>query len=481
MDKVLPLIQPKFIPPLDPYFRPAALVSRYFAQETARASLPLVIGLEREHGNLSRFETRLLPSEHPHASANLAFAERLVKFLLWQRGGFRLYIGGQFEVGAHIAEVYSHEGPRRFDCHFMGEHVYERPFQVVVCRPEDVPPTCERGLAVGGELDGCRIGFDLGASDRKASALMDGQVLFSEEVIWEPRKQADPQYHFSEILSAIRSAAAHLPRLDAIGGSSAGIYIDNRPMVASLFRSIPPERFDEVRSLFEQLQQELGVPLVVINDGDVAALAGAMELGVSGILGIALGSSEAAGYVDGQGQIRGWLNELCFAPLDYNPEASIDEWSGDRGCGSTYFSQQYVFRLAPQAGFRIPEDYPDAEKLKFVQEKLETGHPGARQIWQSMGIYLGYGLAHYATFYDMKHILIMGRCTSGQGGTLLLEGANAVLQGEFPELAARLHLQLPDEKSRRVGQAIAAASLPVLPARHTEAEGSGTRPAFIES
>lgn len=480
MDKVLPLIQPRFIPPLDPDFRPAALVSRYFAQETAQAGLPFVLGLEREHGNLARFETRLLPPEHPHASANLDFAERLVKFLLWQRGGFRLYIGGLFEVGAHIAGVYSHEGPRRFDCRFMGEQVYERPFQVVVCKPEDVPPTCERGLAVGGELGGCRIGFDLGASDRKASALMDGQVLYSEEVIWEPRKQADPQYHYGEILNAIRSAAAHLPRLDAIGGSSAGIFIDNRPMVASLFRSIPPERFGEVRSLFERLQQELGVPLVVINDGDVAALAGAMALGVSGILGIALGSSEAAGYVDRRGQIRGWLNELCFAPLDYNPGASIDEWSGDRGCGSTYFSQQCVFRLAPQAGICIPEDYPDAEKLNFVQEKLEKGHPGARQIWQSMGIYLGYGLAHYAGFYDMTHVLILGRCTSGQGGTLLLEGANTVLQGEFPELAARLHVQLPDEKCRRVGQSIAAASLPVLPALSTEAKGDETHPALVE-
>jgi predicted NBD/HSP70 family sugar kinase len=107
----------------------------------------------------------------------------------------------------------------------------------------------------------------------------------------------------------------------------------------------------------------------------------------------------------------------------------------------------------------------DADRLKFVQEKLEAGHEGAVKIWQSMGVYLGYGLAHYADFYEVKHVLLLGRCTSGRGGSLILDGANAVMQAEFPELAARIHIQLPDEKSRRVGQSIAAASLPVIPSQ----------------
>ena len=84
------------------------------------------------------------------------------------------------------------------------------------------------------------------------------------------------------------------------------------------------------------------------------------------------------------------------------------------------------------------------------------------KIWQSMGYFMGYGVAHYADFYDIKHVLILGRCTSGRGGQLILDGANEVLKTEFPELAARIHLQLPDEKSRRVGQSIAAASLPQI-------------------
>ena len=247
--------------------------------------------------------------------------------------------------------------------------------------------------------------------------------------------------------------------MDAIGGSSAGIYINNRPMIASLFRGIPKERYGEIRSLFVRLRAELGVPLEVINDGDVTALAGAMSLEDTGILGIALGSSEAAGYVDLEGNLTGWLSELAFAPVDYSPTAPADEWSGDLGVGAQYFSQQCVFRLAPRAGIAIPDGITDAEKLKFVQEKLEAGHAGALQIWQSMGCFMGYGLAHYAAFYPLKHVLILGRCTSGRGGQIILDGANEVLHAEFPDLA-HIRIQLPDEKSRRVGQSIAAASLP---------------------
>ncbi len=344
----------------------------------------------------------------------------------------------------------------------MGKQVYERRFEVIPCQVEDVPPAQETGKALGRHLEGCRIGFDLGASDRKVSAVVDGKVIYSEEVIWEPRKQSDPEYHYRELMASLRTAAAKMPRVDAIGGSSAGIIIDNRPMVASLFRGVPVERFDEVRSLFIRIRDELNIPLEVINDGDVTALAGSMSIEDNAILGIALGSSEAAGYVNRQGQIMGWLNELAFAPIDLSSTAPREEWSGDVGCGASYFSQQCVFRLAPKARIEMPANVTDAEKLKFVQEKLEAGHEGALKIWQSMGVYLGYGLAQYADFYDIKHVLILGRCTSGRGGDLLIEGAQAVLGAEFPELLKRITLHLPDEAIRRVGQSVAAASLPEI-------------------
>lgn len=459
------LVKPAFEPPLDAQFRPAVLAHRAFFEEV-RASghgAPLVFGLERADGSLSRFETQVFAEGHPRAAANLFIAERLLKFLLWQRGGCKVFVGGPRTIGEHLRKVYAPDGPRAFDYHFMGEDVYQRTFTVELCVPEEVPPENEKQQALGRHLDGCRIGFDLGASDLKVSAVIDGRAVFSHEEVWEPRKQSDVQYHYDRIMAMLKLAAAHLPRVDAIGGSAAGVYVNNRAMVASLFRGVPRERFDDARNLFLRIRDELGVPLEIVNDGEVTALAGSMSLEDNAVLGIALGSSQAGGYVTREGNITGWLNELAFAPIDYSPSAPVDEWSGDRGCGAQYLSQQCVFRLAPTANIRVPSHLPDADKLKYVQELLEAGHEGAIKIWQSMGIYMGYAIAHYAAFYDLKHVLILGRCTSGRGGPLILEGAHIVLRSEFPELAARINIQLPDEKSRRVGQSIAAASLPALP------------------
>jgi predicted NBD/HSP70 family sugar kinase len=458
----LKLIVPKIVPPLDEGFRPAVLANRNFQREVDSAGVRLVLGLERGTDGVSRFETRVLPEGHANFEANYPFIERIVKFLLWQRGGHTLYVGGSPKIAEHLKGVYSANGARHFDYKFMGEQVYEKDFSVIACSVDEVPAARETGKLLGRNLNGNRIGFDLGASDRKVSAVVDGTPIYSEEVIWEPRKHTDPEYHFREVMTALKTAASKMPRVDAIGGSSAGIYIDNRPMVASLFRGIPQEKFGEIKNMFLRIRDELGVPLEVINDGDVTALAGSMSIEDNAVLGIALGSSEAAGYVNSEGHIMGWLNELAFAPIDYSPSAPVDEWSGDHGVGSMYFSQQCVFRLAPKAGIEIPSGVTDADKLKFVQEKLEAGHEGALKIWQSMGVYLGYGIAHYADFYEIKHILILGRCTSGRGGDLLLEGAKKVFEAEFPELLKKIELHLPDEKVRRVGQSVAAASLPVI-------------------
>lgn len=456
------LVKPKLVPPLDPDFSPAVLANRAFAQQVEKEGGPLVLGLERADGSISRFETKVFPDHHPRAEANLMYAERLLKFLLWQRGGWKVYVGGPNSIGHYLQQCYTPEGARAFDFHFMGESVYQRTFTVVSCAAADVPDEKENEQALGRHLAGYRIGFDLGASDLKVSAVIDGQAIFSEEIVWEPRQQSDPNYHYQYIIAALKLAASKMPRVDAIGGSSAGVYINNRAMVASLFRGIPKDRFGEVRNMFLRIRNEMGVPLEIVNDGEVTALAGSMSLEDNAVLGVALGSSEAAGYVTPQGNITGWLNELAFAPVDYNPTAPIDEWSGDRGCGALYFSQQCVFRLASRVGIDLPGDITDAAKLKLVQEKLEAGHAGASQIWQSMGAYLGYGIAHYADFYPLKHVLILGRCTSGSGGPLMLAGANEVLAAEFPELAGQIALHLPDEKSRRVGQSIAAASLPAI-------------------
>jgi len=461
MSQAMKLIPPTTTPPLDPDFRPAVLANRAFREDArAAGAAPLVITLERTNGAISRYETIIFPPDHPRAEENLFYAERLVKFLLWQRGGWKITIGGPRAIGEHIRHLYAPAGERAFDYQFMGEMVYGRPFTVEICEAEAAPAAREISQPLGRNLDGYRIGFDLGASDVKVSAVVEGKAIFSAEKVWEPVEQSDPNYHYQHIMAALQEAASHLPQLDAIGGSSAGVYVDNQPRVASLFRGIPRQRFNEIRTMFQRIQRQFGVPLEVVNDGEVTALAGSMSLGVNAILGIAMGSSEAVGYVNRQGAITDWLNELAFAPVDYAPAAPVDEWSGDRGVGALYFSQQAVFRLAPRVGL-TPQGETKAARLKSIQKHLEAGHPGARQIWETIGVYLGYALAHYADFYDIEHVLILGRVTSGSGGPIILETAQALIAREFPELA-HIAIQLPDEKSRRVGQSIAAASLPSI-------------------
>lgn len=460
------LVEPATLPPLDPGFRPAVLANRAFVQAVKDSgdAVSLVLGLERGDGFVSRYETHVFAEGSPHAGANLFYTERLAKFLLWQRGAYKIYVGGPASIGAHLEAAYQAGGLRAFDAEFMGDSVYAQSFEIISCTAEEVPAAHETTAPLGRHLDGCRIGFDLGASDRKVSAVVEGEAIYTEEVVWEPRKNSDPQYHVSEVKAALATAASKMPRVDAIGGSSAGVYVNNRPMIASLFRGIAPDDYPVVREMFINIAKEMNVPLDIVNDGDVTALAGAMSLEEDGVLGIALGSSEAVGYVNPEGNITGWLNELAFAPVDYNTEAACCEWSKDFGVGALYFSQQCVFHLASRAGIEVPEGegITDAARLKHVQGFLEKGHEGAMDIWRSMGIYLGYSLAHYADFYAINYVLILGRCTSGRGGDLILNGATQLLQREFPDLAKKINVQLPDEKSRRVGQSIAAASLPQL-------------------
>jgi predicted NBD/HSP70 family sugar kinase len=450
--------------PLDKMFRPASLIHRRFRQMVAEAGggVPLRLGLERADGSLSLYETQVFAPGDPHFALNLPYVERIVKFLLWQRGGWRVFVGGPSEIGQHIAAVYSPTGARHFDHDFMGG-VYEHPFTVTVTDAESVPEEKETSIPLGRHLDGCRVGFDLGASDRKASAVIDGEVVFSEEIPWDPRPQTDPDYQYKGVMDSIKRAAAHLPRLDAVGGSAAGVYINNRVRVASLFRGIPKDLFEQkTADMFLRIGKELGVPIEVVNDGEVTALAGSMSLGENPVLGIAMGSSQAGGYVNDHGNITGWLNELAFAPIDYHPNAPVDEWSGDAGCGVQYFSQVGAIRVAEGAGVQFEPGLTLPEKLEALQAKMQRGVVSVRWVYETLGVYLGYAVAHYADFYALKHILVLGRVTTGPGGDILIEKAHEVLKTEFPELAETIRMALPDEKSRRVGQSIAAASLPAL-------------------
>ena len=454
------MIKPLITAPLDPGFQPAVLFNRDYVNRV-RASgkaVPLVLGLERECGLLSRFETVVRPTTD---TATLLYVERLVKFLLWGRGGWKLHFGGPKSLGESIRKTYSASGARKFDCDMMAL-AYGKKFEVFLTSANKVPAAKDMQFAAGGHLKGCRIGFDLGASDYKVSAVVDGEAIFTEETPWDPKIQANPEYHYHHISAALHRAAACMPRVDAIGGSSAGIIVDNEIRVASLLRAIPKKLFPTAAAVFKRIQKEWNVPLVVMNDGDVTALAGALSLGEKGMLGVAMGSSEAAGFMDKKGSILGWLNELAFAPVDYNPKAPADEWSGDAGVGALYFSQQAVNKLLPAAKIKLPKAMDLPERLKEVQILMAAGDARTAKIYETIGVYLGYSIPHYRDFYDYDHMLILGRVTTGAGGDIVLSKARQVLASEFPETAAKIAMHVPDEKSRRIGQAVAAASLPKL-------------------
>jgi len=391
------------------------------------------------------------------------YVERLVKTLLWMKGGCSIAICGDHQTGEYIASVYAKDGKRAFDADFMS-NVYNRPFTVQSVSYGEKPRESERPALVGGNLKGCRIGFDAGGSDRKVSAVVDGETIFSEEVVWHPKLHDDPDYHYREIVGALKKAASMMPRVDAVGISSAGIFADNLCKAASLFIKVPRELFvEKVQDIYLRACKEIGsMPVMVCNDGDVAALAGALDLGVKNILGIAMGTSEAGGYLDNRGCIMGWLNELAFMPVDLSENGTLDEWSGDRGCGVKYFSQDAAIKLAGRAGIAFQSGMSPAEKLSAIQKLSEADDPRACEIFESIGVYLGYGIALYHRLYGMEHLLLLGRVMSGKGGNQIVKTAKKILGDEYPLIAEQVQIHLPEENSRRLGQSVAAASLPVI-------------------
>ena len=448
----------KFVPEYDPDFTPISEVLKNYRKEVLREDhTELKICVERNRGFNYVFSLDVYKDESK-LEISYRVVERMIKAVLWVAGGYKIYICGSEYIYNRVKEDYTATGARAFDVDFMST-VYERPFEVVSVSENEFPKENKCSLKIGGHLDGCRIGFDAGGSDRKVSAVIDGEVVYSEEVVWNPKLSTDWHYQYDGIKEAFLTAASKMPRVDAVGVSTAGVIIDNRPMVSSIFLKIPKEDKEKyVYPMYLNIAKELGYPIDVENDGDVTALAGSMSLKENAVLGIAMGTSEAVGYINGDGNLNGWISELAFAPVDMNATAMRDEWSGDIGCGVKYFSQDGVIKLGEAAGIKFDENLSPAEKLKVVQKMLADGDPVAKRIFTDIGIYLGYTLAFYSEFYKINVLLLLGRVTSGEAGKLIADKAREVLNAEYPELSS-IKITFPDEKMKRVGQSIAAASL----------------------
>ena len=446
----------KHVPELDPGFIPFGVWSEAYLKG---ATQPIAIAVEKNEGYVSVHHTKIYGTAEM-AEADYRYVERYVKFLLWSIGGFKVYVCGCSDLTRRLQNAYTFSGERAFDCDFF-QKLYEQPLEIIDLPLDACPAANEPPTPIGGHLDGCRIGFDAGGSDRKVSAVIDGEVVYSEEVVWHPKKNPDPTYQYEGILDSFRTAASKMPRVDAIGVSSAGVFIGNAPMISSIFYCVPRERWGEVKTVFDRAAAEIGdVPIVVANDGDVSALAGAMGMNRGKLMGLAMGTSEAVGYVDQDKNVLGWISELAFAPVDLNEDAMQDEWSTDFGVGCKYFSQDAVNKLAPRAGIELDENLTPAEKLKVVQALMAEDDERAKKVFTDIGKYLAYTVVMYDHFYDLEHLMLLGRVMSGKGGDTILQTCQAVLADEFPALGRKVEVMLPDEKTRRVGQSVAAASLP---------------------
>lgn len=423
------------------------------------------IAWEREQGKIYRYDFPLPRRIAPEALAEVRYVvERIVKFILWASGGWKLHIAGPDEIVKPIAKAYSKKGARAFDYDFYSS-IYSRPMEVEIVNLKKMPEHNEPLRKVKTIADGCRIGFDLGASDFKISALKEGEVVFSKEYPWDPRNAPDPDYHYNMLSAGLKEAASVLPHVDAIGGSTAGVLVGQKMGIASLFRAVKeqnPARFEEAQNLFFRIEKDWGVPFAVYNDGDVTALAGMITMKLKGVLGVAMGSSEAVGYVDPKGSMTGRVSELAFAPVDFNPKAPKDEWSGDAGVGAMAFSQQAVNWLAHKYGFEFPAEMALPERLKVVQEAMEKHDPRALKVFMEIGRFLGHAMPWYNEFYDYSNMMILGRVTSGAGGEVILQTARTILKDVYPEWDEKLSVFMPDEKARRLGQSVAAAQIPAI-------------------
>ncbi len=439
---------------LDGKYYPMYLYQKDFLKGAAEeGSSPFILVLERGEGEFERLETALYANGHD--AENLAYAKKLVKTMLWAYGGYKFYLYGAECVVKGLEEAYSSKGERAFDFNFM-QDVYLRPLEFVLVEEKDLPKASCKALPSSANAKGNRIGFDAGGSDRKVTACRDGKVVYEKETVWFPKLNSDPAYHLEGILDSIDNALKSLDgEVEAIGVSTAGIVVDNEVRVSSLFRKVSKKEQNEfVRPIYKNLANKYNCPVKVANDGDVAALAGAFTEGGE-ILGIAMGTSLAAGYVDKEMRIRGCLNELAFVPVDANEDAAIDEWSGDRGVGVMYHSQDAVIKLAPEANIALDENLSPAEKLKVVQALANEGDERATALYERMGDYFGYTLLWFSWLYPIKKAIFLGRVASGKGGEILLERAREIIAKE----GSSLEIVLPDEMSRRLGQSFTAAGL----------------------
>jgi len=483
------LVRPAVPAPLDPNFSPLILGKRQYLKHTKDCKDKLEWAMPRSDG-CARYSLPVFPAGSADAEASIYLAGVLIQEMIWQRSASELQLAGPPHICEPLKAAFSIGGAYEYEVKSMpmvcGTPTV--PFQVkIVSSTGDLPPAKDTPQVCGKNANGCRLAFDLGKSDIKTVAVKDNVVLDSAETEWDVTA-VDPQYHFDAIVTAMRKTIANakakgFDTIQAVGGSATGtVSGDNEATWCDIFPNVPPDVYKEkVVDIFKRIAKEVAgdVPLKVINDGEVTALAAVQKLGGKGnVLGISMGSSEGGGYANEDGNLLGWINELCYIRLDLNPEAPTDPWTkgAHTGISHMYLGQRGATKLAARAGVDVPDNlvypHPDmctirhenhAQCLKLIQKAMTdpAKEPEVRQLYRTVGVYLGYGLAQYCEFYKIDHVMILGRVSKGAGGDLMLDTAKEVLATEFPEYSG-MQFHTADDHFKAVGQCIAAAALPSL-------------------
>jgi len=483
------LVRPGVPAPLDPNFCPYILSKKHYLKHIADCRTfdkvgDLHFAVERPDG-CGRDRLPVFKAGHEGFDASIFLAGEAIRYMLWQRGGYKLTLFGPKEVCEALTTAYSPGGKYDFEVKTMPK-IYSTKWVVsTVSSLEALPENKEAPVHCGKVASGCRIAFDLGKSDVKTVAVKDGEVLDSAETEWDVTN-ADPQYHYDLIVKAMKDTAAKLPGpVEAIGGSATGAVSANSEATwCDCFPNVPPDVYQKrVVPIFNDIAKAEfgGVPIKVINDGEVTAVAGSHMVGEGCLFGISLGSSEGSGYVYEDGSLTGWINENAYNPFDLNPDAPGNPWSPHRGDAAMYLGQRAATRLAKKGGVDLPPEMmpdhpnmnaaihvPHAQVLKKIQAAMKdpAKEPQVSKIYATIGVYLGYAIAQYCEYLPIKNVLILGRVTTGHGGEIMMEWARKVLSADFPDLA-HIKFHTPSEHMKRVGQCVAAAALPELKKRRT--------------
>lgn len=177
----------KHLPELDPQFIPFGVWMNAYR---VGAEMPLAIAVERDQGHISAHRTKIHGTPEM-AEADYRYVERFVKFLLWSIGGFRIYVCGCSPLAQRLKEAYTLAGERKFDAQFM-QDVYEVPMEVLDLPLEQCPQANESAVPLAAIWRVAASALTLAAQTGRSPPVVDGQTVYSEEVVWHPKTQEDP-------------------------------------------------------------------------------------------------------------------------------------------------------------------------------------------------------------------------------------------------------------------------------------------------